>query len=87
LKHAHGAVRKNGATPFVWEEMVLEWGVDLPKDVIVQTWLGDESVKGAVAKGYRVIAGNYQNWVSLLHISPGHINIVANVDHPVLGLR
>ncbi|KAF8455486.1 glycoside hydrolase superfamily [Terfezia claveryi] len=62
LKHAHDAVRKNGATPFVWEEMVLEWGVDLPKDVIVQAWLGDESVKGAVAKGYRVISGTYQNW-------------------------
>lgn len=87
LKHAHDAVRKNGATPFVWEEMVLEWGVDLPKDVIVQTWLGDESVKGAVAKGYRVIAGTYQSWVCLSHSRLGHVGTVANGDHLVLGLR
>lgn len=63
LKHAHDVVRKNGATPFVWEEMVVEWGINLPKDVIVQTWLGDDSVKNATANGYRVIAGTYQTWV------------------------
>lgn len=62
LTHVHGLVRKHGATPVVWEEMVLEWGVDLPKDVIVQTWLGDESVKNATDKGYRVIAGHYLSW-------------------------
>lgn len=63
LKHAHDLVRKNGATPVVWEEMVLEWGVDLPKDVIVQVWLGDAAVKEATSKGYRVVAGSYQYWV------------------------
>ena len=87
LNHAHAAVRKHGATPFVWEEMVLEWGVDLPKDVIVQTWLGDASVKGAVTKGYRVIAGDYQNWVCHSHSNHSHVDTVADVDNLVLGLR
>ena len=63
IEHAHALVRKNGASPMVWEEMVVEWGLDLPKDVIVQTWLGDESVKTAASKGHRVIAGTYQYWV------------------------
>ncbi|KAF8469122.1 glycoside hydrolase superfamily [Kalaharituber pfeilii] len=62
LTHAHNLVRKNGATPVVWEEMVVEWGIDLPKDTVVQTWLGDQSTKVVTEKEYRVIAGNYLYW-------------------------
>ena len=63
MEHAHGAVRKHGAIPVVWEEMITEWGVNLSKDVIVQVWLGDESVKNVTSQGYRTITGSYQFWV------------------------
>ncbi|KAL8809402.1 MAG: hypothetical protein Q9223_007397 [Gallowayella weberi] len=61
----HDYVRAAGMTPIVWEEMLLEWNLTLGSDVIVQTWLSDESVAKTVAKGHKVIAGNYNYWVSL----------------------
>lgn len=69
LKVAHDLVRKNGATPVVWEEMVVEWGINLPKDVIVQAWLGDASISAATTKGYKVIGGHYEFWVRCLRLS------------------
>ncbi|KAL8627122.1 hypothetical protein Q9189_007183 [Teloschistes chrysophthalmus] len=40
----HGYVRAAGMAPMVWEEMLLEWNLTLGKDVVVQTWLSDDSV-------------------------------------------
>ena len=63
FKHTHEVVRGNGALPVVWEEVITEWGIDLPKDVVVQVWLGDASVKNVTTQGYRTITGSYQFWV------------------------
>lgn len=62
--HAH--VRAAGLTPIVWEEMLLTWNLTLGSDVVVQTWLSDESVASTVAKGHKVLAGNYNYWVSAI---------------------
>ncbi|RPA94894.1 hypothetical protein L873DRAFT_1813714 [Choiromyces venosus 120613-1] len=62
LSHTHGELAKHGVTPFVWEEMLLDWNLTLPKDAIVQTWISEESTKKVTAKGYRVITGNYNFW-------------------------
>ena len=67
-------MRKHGASPVVWEEMITEWGVDLAKDVIVQVWLGDESVKNVTTQGYRTITGSYQFWVRQQSV-PWAVNI------------
>ena len=62
----HDAVRKAGMTPIVWEEMLLQWNLNLGSDVIVQTWQNDTSASLAVARGHRVIAGSVDSWVYLL---------------------
>ncbi|KAL8926094.1 MAG: hypothetical protein Q9172_001922 [Xanthocarpia lactea] len=58
----HDYVRAAGMAPIVWEEMLLEFNLTLGSDVIVQTWLSDESVAKTVAKGHKVLAGNYNYW-------------------------
>lgn len=65
----HDQIREFGITPIVWEEMLLEWKLDMGKDVVVQAWLSDESVAQIAAKGHQVIAGNYHFWVSFLSIA------------------
>lgn len=59
----HDHVRAAGLTPVVWEEMLLVWNLTLGADVVVQTWLADESVAQTVAKGHKALAGNYNDWV------------------------
>ncbi|GIZ48836.1 hypothetical protein CKM354_001188200 [Cercospora kikuchii] len=51
-----------GFTPLVWEEMLLDWNLTLPKDTIIQAWQSDEAVAKITAQGYRVITGNYNYW-------------------------
>lgn len=66
----HDQVRKRGLTPVVWEEVLLEWNITLGNDVIVQSWQSDEAVAQIAGKGHKVLAGNYNYWVSL----PCHID-------------
>ncbi|KAF2101944.1 N-acetyl-beta-D-glucosaminidase [Rhizodiscina lignyota] len=58
----HDQVRKMGLTPIVWEEMLLQWGLKLGSDVVVQTWQSDEAVAQTVAKGHKALVGNYEYW-------------------------
>jgi hexosaminidase len=60
----HERVRAAGLTPIVWEEMLLEWNLTLGADVVVQSWRGDEALRGIVERGHRGLAGNYKYWVS-----------------------
>jgi len=59
----HDQIRKAGLTPVVWEEMLLDWGLTLGNDVLVQSWLSDASVASITAKGHKALAGNYNFWV------------------------
>ena len=61
----HDQIRQAGLTPIVWEEMLLEWGLNLGDDVVVQSWLSDESVGQITSKGHKALAGNYNYWVTL----------------------
>lgn len=63
----HGRVRKAGLAPMVWEEIPLEWNVTIGKDVVVQTWLGKDSVNSLTAAGHKIIDSNYNFWVSTSH--------------------
>lgn len=58
----HAKLRAAGLTPIVWEEMLLTWNLTLGDDVVVQTWVRDESVAQTVAKGHKVLVGNYNFW-------------------------
>lgn len=62
-KH-HARVRKAGLTPFVWEEIPANYNVTIGKDVVVQSWLGDEAIASLTAQGHKVISSNYNYWVS-----------------------
>ncbi|KAL8886586.1 MAG: hypothetical protein Q9215_005730 [Flavoplaca cf. flavocitrina] len=62
VNYNHDYVRAAGMTPIVWEEMLLDWNLTLGSDVVVQTWLSDESVAKVVQKGHKVLAGNYNYW-------------------------
>lgn len=65
----HAQVRKQGLTPMVWEEMLLEWNLTLGSDVVVQSWRSDDAVAEIVAKGHKALVGNYKYWVYLPYSS------------------
>ncbi|KAI0160334.1 glycoside hydrolase family 20 protein [Xylariaceae sp. FL1272] len=60
-KH-HDRVRKAGLTPMVWEEIPASYNVTIGKDVVVQSWLGDEAINSLTAQGHKVITSNYNYW-------------------------
>ena len=59
----HQHVRAAGLTPVVWEEQLLVWNLTLGSDVLIQTWLSDDSLAQTVAKGHKALFGNYNFWV------------------------
>ncbi|KAK3337200.1 glycoside hydrolase family 20 protein [Cercophora scortea] len=58
----HARVRKAGLTPITWEEIPTDWNVTIGKDVVVQSWLGGDSVKTLTGNGHKVIDSNYNFW-------------------------
>ena len=47
----------------MWEEVFANHQSILPKDMIVQIWLGDgERLKDVVKHGFRAIMSNYKHW-------------------------
>ncbi|TGJ86242.1 hypothetical protein E0Z10_g2540 [Xylaria hypoxylon] len=60
-KH-HARVRKAGLVPMVWEEIPADYNVTIGKDVVIQSWLGDEAIASLTAKGHKVISSNYNYW-------------------------
>ena len=51
-----------GFTPVVWEEMLLQFNLSMPKNTIVQTWQSDQAVAEVVKQGYQALVGNYNYW-------------------------
>ncbi|TQW02945.1 glycoside hydrolase family 20 [Cordyceps javanica] len=62
LDHAHGKVRELGLVPVVWEEMISEWNATVGKDVVVQSWLGQEKVKELARAGHKVIVSTADSY-------------------------
>ncbi|TAQ89228.1 hypothetical protein B7494_g2433 [Chlorociboria aeruginascens] len=58
----HDQIRAAGLTPIVWEEILLNYNITLGDDVLVQSWLSDQSVANITAAGHKAIAGNYNYW-------------------------
>ncbi|KAJ2904806.1 Beta-hexosaminidase 2 [Zalerion maritima] len=57
----HGRVKDAGLTPIVWEEMAIDWDIDMdPETTVVQSWLG--TVSNLTEKGFKVIDTNYNFW-------------------------
>jgi hexosaminidase len=62
----HAQLRAAGLVPIVWEEMLLQWGLTLGDDVVVQTWISEDSLSQVTAAGHKALFGNYGFWVSQL---------------------
>ncbi len=62
FSQVHNKIRAGGATPIIWEEMLLDWNLTLGPDVLVQTWRSDDALLQTVQKGFRALAGNYNHW-------------------------
>lgn len=58
----HEHVRAAALTPMVWEEQLLQWNLTLGSDVVVQTWMSDDSLARTVAMGHKALFGNYNYW-------------------------
>ncbi|KAI0642960.1 N-acetylhexosaminidase [Trametes meyenii] len=53
----HAAIRAEGKTPAVWEEMVLEHNVTLGNDTIVMVWISSANAAAVAAKNFRIVHG------------------------------
>ena len=69
VDRAISIVRKNGLTPLVWEEQVLDYNLTLPADTIVQAWRGatmDPNARSSLAelvgRGHRALFGSNDYW-------------------------
>jgi len=64
----------------MWEEMVLDWNLTLPQDVIIQTWRGnqDNALSTILDKAHRTLFGSNAYWYldcgfgSFLDPEPSH---------------
>lgn len=81
IDRQHAKIRAAGLTPIVWEEMLLEYNITFPSDVLVQTWKSPENVRKTVQKGHKAIAGNYDFW----YLDCGHGGWVSYSDTDAKG--
>ncbi|KAF5367788.1 hypothetical protein D9615_010509 [Tricholomella constricta] len=51
----HKSLTDLGKTPVVWEEMVLEHTVTLPKDTVVMVWISSQHASSVAAKNFRIV--------------------------------
>ncbi|GAA5866405.1 hypothetical protein JCM1840_001305 [Sporobolomyces johnsonii] len=51
----HETVRAEGKTPVVWEELVLDHGLELGQDTIVLVWVSSANIRATANLGYRII--------------------------------
>ncbi|KAL7272328.1 Glucosamine-6-phosphate isomerase (Glucosamine-6-phosphate deaminase) (GNPDA) (GlcN6P deaminase) [Rhizina undulata] len=67
--YVHAQVKKHDMSPLVWEEMIVDWELQLAENTIVQTWISDASTKMAIALSPETIisgfwtAGTDSGWI------------------------
>ena len=62
VTNVHNNIRSAGMSPVAWEEMITTWNLDLGKDVVIQTWLGESSLENVTSLGYKALFGEYSWW-------------------------
>lgn len=53
---------KHSLTPILWEEMLLEWNLTLPPNLIIQTWRSNAALSPILDSGHRVLFGANSHW-------------------------
>ena len=62
MDHVLSLLRSHNLKPVVWEDMLLEWDLKLPKHTIIQTWRSASSLAKVVEKGHRALFGPCDEW-------------------------
>ena len=63
IKRVDELVKKHDRQTIAWEEVWINHRETLPKDILIQIWLGDgERLKDIVHDGFRAIVSNYKHW-------------------------
>ncbi|KAI9288257.1 glycoside hydrolase superfamily [Umbelopsis sp. AD052] len=55
-------VRSHNKTVMVWQEMLLEYKFALPKDTVIQVWVGSSGVKQTTEMGYKTVVSSSDYW-------------------------
>lgn len=83
IDHVFAIAESHSMTPVVWEEMVLDWNLTLPKSTIVQTWQSASSLSAVLARGHKALFGSNAHW----YLDCGHGQFLdtnmSNPDSPV----
>lgn len=83
MNHIISLVHSHGLIPSIWEDMLLEWELELPANTIIQTWRSSASLARVVAKGHRALFGPCEEW----YLDSGYGTFIdpdpTNVDSPM----
>lgn len=66
VKKVHEMVLKNQRHGIFWEEVWLNFGTNLDKSTIIQTWLNKKTMKSVVENGYHVIISDPYTYLDYL---------------------
>ena len=53
---------RHNFTPVAWEDILLDWDLDLPQSTILQVWRPNTSLASIVEKGHKVLFGACSHW-------------------------
>ncbi|KAL8760996.1 MAG: hypothetical protein Q9184_002848 [Pyrenodesmia sp. 2 TL-2023] len=64
ISHVISVAATHSLTVIMWEEMVLDWNLTLPPNVVIQTWRGngDDALGTILNKGYKILFGSNAYW-------------------------
>lgn len=85
IDHVITLATSHSLTVIMWEEMVIDWNLTLPQNVIIQTWRGsdDNALASILDRGYKTLFGSNSHW----YLDCGHGSFVdpepSNPDTPV----
>ena len=74
IDHVISLATSHSLTIIMWEEMVIDWNLTLPQNVIIQTWRGtkDNALASILNKGYKTLFGSNAHW----YLDCGHGSFV-----------
>ncbi|KAK9765864.1 Glucosamine-6-phosphate isomerase (Glucosamine-6-phosphate deaminase) (GNPDA) (GlcN6P deaminase) [Basidiobolus ranarum] len=79
LDKTHGWIRENKKIPITWQEAVTHHNLTVPKDTLIEVWLGPEYTKKVAAQGYPVLASSNDYW----YLDCGHGDFVGGDEKSI----
>ena len=60
--HIFSITEAQSVTVVVWEELVLDWDLNIPNSAIIQMWRPDTDLASLMSKGHNVLFGSASHW-------------------------